>query len=126
MKTTDSKLCSSCNSSFTCGMATGNCWCYHFPPIFQPEPNATCICPDCLKTAIIARINDYVSTITPATALTNMAKNLPKVANQIDIDYYIEGGLTVFTAWFHLKRGYCCKSNCRHCPYGYKKGVQNE
>jgi hypothetical protein len=23
----------------------------------------------------------------------------------------------VFTASFHLKRGYCCNSNCRHCPY---------
>ncbi|MGA1776952.1 MAG: DUF5522 domain-containing protein, partial [Flavobacteriaceae bacterium] len=20
---------------------------------------------------------------------------------------------------YHLKRGYCCKSNCRHCPFGY-------
>jgi hypothetical protein len=20
-----------------------------------------------------------------------------------------------------LKRGYCCKSGCRHCPYGYDK-----
>jgi hypothetical protein len=21
----------------------------------------------------------------------------------------------------HLKRGHCCKSGCRHCPYGYDK-----
>ncbi|MGW8121082.1 MULTISPECIES: DUF5522 domain-containing protein [Roseivirga] len=27
----------------------------------------------------------------------------------------------VFTAKYHLKRGYCCKNGCRHCPYGYKK-----
>ena len=32
-------------------------------------------------------------------------------------DYYIEGGLMVFTALYHLKRGYCCNSGCRHCPY---------
>ena len=32
-----------------------------------------------------------------------------------DIDYYIEaGGLLVFTAWYHLKRGSCCGSRCRH------------
>lgn len=31
--------------------------------------------------------------------------------------YYMENGLIVFTAAFHLKRGYCCKSGCRHCPY---------
>jgi len=32
-------------------------------------------------------------------------------------DYYNEGGLIVFTALYHLKRGYCCNSGCRHCPY---------
>lgn len=33
-------------------------------------------------------------------------------------DYYLENGLLVFTAAYHLKRGYCCHSGCRHCPYG--------
>ena len=32
-------------------------------------------------------------------------------------DFYYEGSLLVFTARYHLKRGYCCKSDCRHCPY---------
>jgi hypothetical protein len=32
-------------------------------------------------------------------------------------DYYLENGLIVFTAAYHLKRGYCCGSGCRHCPY---------
>jgi hypothetical protein len=32
-------------------------------------------------------------------------------------DYYFENGLIVFTAAYHLKRGYCCGSGCRHCPY---------
>jgi hypothetical protein len=32
-------------------------------------------------------------------------------------DYYLENGLMVFTARFHLSRGYCCGSGCRHCPY---------
>jgi hypothetical protein len=32
-------------------------------------------------------------------------------------DYYIENGLFVFTGEFLLKRGYCCESGCRHCPY---------
>ncbi len=36
-------------------------------------------------------------------------------------DYYIENGLFVFTRSYHLKRGYCCQSGCRHCPYGYDK-----
>lgn len=33
------------------------------------------------------------------------------------VDYYIENGRWVFTAVHHLKRGYCCDSGCRHCPY---------
>ncbi|HKY06036.1 MAG TPA: DUF5522 domain-containing protein [Blastocatellia bacterium] len=32
-------------------------------------------------------------------------------------DYYWEDGLMVFTRAYHLKRGYCCDSGCRHCPY---------
>lgn len=29
----------------------------------------------------------------------------------------MEGDRLVFTAAYHLKRGYCCNSKCRHCPY---------
>jgi len=35
--------------------------------------------------------------------------------------YYSELGFKVFTEKYHLKRGYCCKSGCRHCPYNYDK-----
>jgi hypothetical protein len=28
-----------------------------------------------------------------------------------------ETGLFVFTATYHLTRGECCASGCRHCPY---------
>ena len=38
-----------------------------------------------------------------------------------NIDFYIENGYYVFTEQYHLKRGYCCKSGCRHCPWKYKK-----
>ena len=34
-----------------------------------------------------------------------------------DKDFYWEGGFMVFTAKFHLQRGSCCGSGCRHCPY---------
>jgi hypothetical protein len=36
---------------------------------------------------------------------------------QEGLDYYLEDGLLVFTAAFLRKRGYCCESGCRHCPY---------
>ena len=34
-----------------------------------------------------------------------------------NVDYYIEGERVIFTALAHIKRGNCCGSGCRHCPY---------
>lgn len=42
----------------------------------------------------------------------------PLVAQPLaDEDFYYDGPYMVFTAAYHLKRGYCCNSGCRHCPY---------
>jgi len=40
-------------------------------------------------------------------------------------DFYYENGKKVMTEQYHLKRGYCCGSGCRHCPYEprFEKGV---
>jgi hypothetical protein len=35
----------------------------------------------------------------------------------LGVDYYMEGDKLVFSAEYHLKRGFCCNSGCRHCPY---------
>ncbi len=40
--------------------------------------------------------------------------------------YFTEEGYMVFTEQYHLKRGYCCQSGCRHCPYGFNKRKQPE
>ena len=34
--------------------------------------------------------------------------------------YYLENGKVVFTPNYHIERGYCCGSGCRHCPYDPK------
>jgi hypothetical protein len=42
-----------------------------------------------------------------------------------NIDYYInEDGNFVFKKEYHLKRGYCCKNKCLHCPWDYGKPTQ--
>jgi hypothetical protein len=41
-----------------------------------------------------------------------------------NLDYYIEKGRYVFTAHYLKKRGYCCESGCRHCPYGFNKSAK--
>ncbi|MFN6037914.1 MAG: DUF5522 domain-containing protein [Bacteroidota bacterium] len=35
--------------------------------------------------------------------------------------YKSDDGYIIFTEKYLLKRGYCCKSGCKHCPYGYCK-----
>jgi hypothetical protein len=44
-----------------------------------------------------------------------LSQNLPQLVE--GEDYYVEDGKYVFTAYYLLKRGYCCGSGCRHCPY---------
>jgi Family of unknown function (DUF5522) len=51
-----------------------------------------------------------------------MDQDFPSDAPQAALspeDYYYEGRNLVFTAAYHLKRGSCCQSGCRHCPYGF-------
>ncbi len=42
------------------------------------------------------------------------------------VDYYWENGFMVFTAVYLRKRGFCCRSGCRHCPYGFVKQDETE
>ena len=65
---------------------------------------------DCLCNACLIDINKRVK---EADSTTNVLTE--------DIHYYMEDGLLVFKELYHIQRGYCCKSGCRHCAYGYKK-----
>ena len=35
--------------------------------------------------------------------------------------YNSKEGYRIFTEKYLLKRGYCCLSDCKHCPYGFDK-----
>lgn len=39
--------------------------------------------------------------------------------------YWNEKGYRVFTEKYLKKRGYCCKNDCKHCPYGYDKSTDS-
>ena len=58
----------------------------------------------------------------PATPVAKgePARELGELAPE---DFYFEGPYMVFTAAYHLKRGRCCNSGCRHCPW---RGAQAE
>ena len=53
--------------------------------------------------------------------MTDKAEQLtPRPTPKEGEDFYWEGPYMVFTAAWHLKRGYCCGSACRHCPYNHE------
>lgn len=91
------KRCWKCGAEFACGAHASGCWCEKYPPL-KPAQGKDCLCPHCLATAAAQ----------PADARS------PLVEGE---DYYLEGAAIVFTAAYHLRRGYCCGSGCRHCPY---------
>jgi hypothetical protein len=42
-------------------------------------------------------------------------------------DYYInDEGRVVMTAAYLLKRGYCCGSGCKHCPFKQSQEVDTD
>ena len=54
--------------------------------------------------------------------MNNDMSGFSKKPNLSKEDYYLSPeGYIIFTEKYHLKRGYCCKSGCKHCPYGYDK-----
>jgi hypothetical protein len=52
--------------------------------------------------------------------------NLPEPPLEAGDFYYNHEGLMVFTSQYLLKRGYCCESGCKHCPYGNNDGKLND
>jgi hypothetical protein len=55
-------------------------------------------------------------------SIPNQAPDLgDPAAQQVSEDFYFDGPNVVFTAAFLLKCGACCRSGCRHCPYGFTK-----
>ena len=52
-----------------------------------------------------------------------MYNKLPEL--EPDDFYLTKEGYKVFTEKYHLKRGYCCESSCKHCPYGYDRNTNS-
>lgn len=110
------KNCTQCGKEFSCGNP-GLCWCSDFPHIMPLDSNDDCLCKDCLTELQNEKINSLLNTNT-------LNENLKLAAEYYDpdnlferIDYNIEDGKWVFSRWFLLKRGFCCDSGCRNCPY---------
>jgi len=55
---------------------------------------------------------------TPDPATHRLSPGMPSPPAELaPEDFYFDGPYIVFTEIYHQKRGYCCNSGCRHCPY---------
>ncbi len=120
----DYNVCCSCGKANNCSIINGDCWCYNYPYLLPMATETTsCYCETCFKQYAEKKSDTIAAAFTPENAINNnWIKNLPKTTELVlNIDYYVQDGLYVFTKWYHLKRGYCCKNNCKHCAYGYTK-----
>jgi len=77
--------------------------------LFLEKTTWGCLCARCLK-----ELDDKL------TSLKGQPFPLPGEMKP-GFHFYVEHGLFVFTENYHLLRGNCCQSGCRHCPYGYNK-----
>lgn len=114
------KTCPDCGSSFVCnhGDKNNSCWCNSLPPIMPLDPKMDCRCPECLKKIVKEKVEEFVIAITPENAMNCLPEKYSRYEKPVEgIDYFIENGRWVFTKWYHLKRGYCCKNGCINCPY---------
>ena len=116
-----SQNCILCHAEFKCEVHNiEHCWYYQYPAIIPIDETINCICENCLREKISAKIKDIClkdyDNLDRETKL--LIKQLPKTKKLLaDIDYTIENGLYVFSKWYHLKRGYCCGNGCKNCAF---------
>ncbi len=108
------KNCPRCGSSFECRPENiDQCQCREVqlsaPTLaYLAQTEYDCLCKKCLE-----ELNRLVALA--------QRHQFPKPGEPMveGLHYYTENGMWVFTEFYHLMRGYCCKSGCRHCAYGY-------
>jgi Family of unknown function (DUF5522)/Cysteine-rich CWC len=109
------KKCARCGSVFECKVDDiPNCQCATIriseaTSLFLTKTEFDCLCKNCLQNINI-KIEQLKNEILPPL---NQLKE--------GFHFYKEGNYVVFTDNFLILRGYCCKSACRNCPYGFKK-----
>jgi hypothetical protein len=121
--------CPLCGQDNNCRVAKGclykgACWCHeiHVPAHVLRHLAAewlepACLCHPCLET--ISRISS--EHVAMESILREIRRAVAPGEGELSPEeYYLEEGRCVFTAAYHLKRGSCCNSGCRHCPYTVK------
>jgi hypothetical protein len=118
------RRCPICGEANDCRIANGctykgACWCEAaiIPVSLQRHlasefTERSCFCQECL------RLLAHHAAQTDAADLIVTRVRTERTLLRENIGSYVDAqGRTVFTAAFHLKRGYCCANGCRHCPF---------
>ena len=112
----EKKYCPKCNASFICRVGDiANCQCNSVTLCDEAKKFLTktyfdCLCKNCLE-----KLNHDVCHAKHYHFPTQKEFLIE------GLHYYKENGNWVFTELYHLLRGYCCGSGCRHCVYGFTK-----
>jgi hypothetical protein len=111
----ETKICPRCNNAFECKVGdVSNCQCNielsKNTREFLVKTDYDCLCVNCLL-----HFNHLVN-ISRKHGFPNQQELLIE-----GLHYYKENNYWVFTELYHMLRGSCCKSGCRHCVYGFKK-----
>ena len=115
MEIAEDKHCSRCSEKLICKVDDiENCPCTTLAidkstAEFLATTFYDCLCKNCLE-----KVDENLK----------MAKHLElPIQKEMFIEglhYYKENGNWVFTELYHILRGYCCQSGCRHCAYGFQ------
>ena len=109
--------CQHCNTAFEC-RADISCWCGSLPKLISLKPSVqTCLCRSCLIRELAEHVNRNVAHLESEDVKRIAEMGVPEVLEE-GVDYNInKKGLYEFSAWYLLRRSYCCDNNCKNCPY---------
>jgi hypothetical protein len=110
------KICPRCKKEFICHAENiSACACSKLALSNETKSFLANTFYDCLCTGCLGKLNELVA----------LEKQYPfpgRGGDLIeDVHYYKEGDFRVFTEFYLISRGNCCRSGCRHCPYGFQK-----
>jgi hypothetical protein len=88
-------------------------------PLDSSSNSGACYCQRCLSKRVAAQLERLIASKPHTEVLAKAAlyrtQSSAKQGLLEYIDYHPKS--EQLTAWYHLKRGYCCDNNCQHCPY---------
>jgi hypothetical protein len=110
------KTCPRCKKYFECNTHDiQNCFCNKVTlskdlKYFLSKTSYNCLCKNCLQ--------ELENTVAEAKKESFPIKRESYIEGK---HFYMENDLFVFTEYFHIVKGECCRNSCRHCAYGYSK-----